>query len=170
MLPALFLTFCGLSLVAVGGATALLPEMHRVLVQERGWIDEASFGQLYALAQAAPGPNILMASAMGWRIGGWPGMAVATVGIIGPSALLAYAVGGAADRLAGRAWVRAVKAGLVPLAIGLMLASGLIMAQAGSGGWRSLAITAGAAAFVWGTGRNPLWALAAGGVVGVVVW
>lgn len=169
LLLALLLTFGGLSLVAVGGATAVLPEMRRVLVEQRGWMDDATFARLYALAQAAPGPNILIASAMGWHLAGPAGLAVATIGMVGPAAALAWMVAGFTQRLAGHPWLRAVQAGLVPVAVGLMLASGIIMAEASGTGPRALAITATAALFVWRTDRNPLWALAAGGVAGLAL-
>ena len=90
LLLQILLTFSVLSLVAVGGANAVLPEMHRQLVELRGWLDDATFAQLYALAQAAPGPNILVASVMGWRIAGGAGMAVATLGMLVPAAVLAW--------------------------------------------------------------------------------
>ena len=90
LLLQILVTFGILSLVAVGGANAVLPEMHRQVVELRGWLDDATFSQLYALAQAAPGPNILVASVMGWRIAGPGGMAMATVGMLLPAAVLAW--------------------------------------------------------------------------------
>jgi len=169
ILLALLATFAGLSLIAVGGATAVLPEMHRVLVVERGWLDDATFAQLYALAQAAPGPNILIASAMGWQVAGMPGLIAATIGMVAPAAALAWAVGGLTQRVAGHPWLRAVQSGLVPVAVGLMLSSGIIMADASGTGPRALAITALAALFVWRTDRNPLWALGGGAVAGLAM-
>ena len=100
LLLQILVTFGVLSLVAVGGANAVLPEMHRQLVELRGWLDDATFTQLYALAQAAPGPNILVASVMGWRIGGAGGMAMATVGMLLPAAALAWDTCSASTRAA----------------------------------------------------------------------
>jgi chromate transporter len=167
--------FSVLSLVAVGGANAVLPEMHRQLVEIRGWLDDATFSQLYALAQAAPGPNILVASLMGYWIGSLPGMAAATIGMLVPSGAIAWVVGGVTQRLAGHPWLKAVQGGLVPIAIGLILAAGLTMAMASSGGrfdgpglvW--LAVTAVSTVFVWRTDLSPLWVLAAGGILGLIL-
>ncbi|MDX9737331.1 MAG: chromate transporter, partial [Azonexus sp.] len=64
---ALFIEFVILSFVAFGGATALLPEMHRVVVLEHGWLDDTTFTHLYAIAQAAPGPNVLVVTLIGWK-------------------------------------------------------------------------------------------------------
>jgi chromate transporter len=162
-------TFSVLSLVAIGGANAVLPEMHRQLVELRGWLDDATFSQLYALAQAAPGPNILVASVMGWRIAGAGGMAAATFGMLVPAAVLAWYMAGLMHRLRGAAWLKPAQGGLVPVAIGLILAAGITMAEAvHSHGVMPLVVVAVSTLFVWRTNYSPLWVLAGGGVLGAV--
>lgn len=163
-------TFSILSLVAIGGANSVLPEMHRQLVEIHRWMDDATFSQLYALAQAAPGPNILVSSVMGWRIAGPAGMAVATIGMLVPAAILAWIVAGLTMRLRGARWLKPAQGGLVPVAVGLLLAAGVIMAEAsGQVGWQALPIVAVSALFVWRTSYSPLWVLAGGGVLGLLV-
>jgi chromate transporter len=163
-------TFSILSLVAIGGANSVLPEMHRQLVEIHGWMDDATFSQLYALAQAAPGPNILVSSVMGWHIAGPAGMAVATIGMLLPAAILAWVVAGLTMRLRGARWLKPAQGGLVPVAVGLLLAAGVIMAEAsGQVGWQALPIVAVSALFVWRTSYSPLWVLAGGGVLGLIV-
>jgi len=170
MLLQILLTFAILSLLAVGGANAVLPEMHRQLVEQRGWLDDATFSQLYALAQAAPGPNILVASVMGWHIAGPGGMAMATVGMLLPAAALAWVMAGLVHRLRGARWLKPAQGGLIPVAVGLLLAAGLVMAEASSAfGLLPLLIVAAAAIMVWRTNWNPLWVLAGGGVLGLLV-
>jgi chromate transporter len=169
ILLSLLVTFGTLSLLAVGGANAVVPEMHRQIVEIHGWLDSATFAEVYALSQAAPGPNILFAAALGWVIAGSGGMAAALVGIVGPAWILAWWVAGVTERLSGRGWLKAVRAGLVPIAIGLVLASGLIMAEAAAARVVGLVLCGAAALFVWRTDLNPLWALAAGGVLGVIL-
>lgn len=170
LLLQVLLTFSVLSLLAVGGANAVLPEMHRQLVELRGWLDDATFSQLYALAQAAPGPNILVASVMGWRIAGWGGLAAATAGMLLPAAALAWGVAGLTMRLRGAPWLKPAQGGLVPVAIGLLLAAGLVMAGAsGHAGPPALAIAATSTVFVWRTAWSPLWVLAGGGLLGLVL-
>jgi len=162
-------TFSVLSLLAVGGANAIIPEMHRQVVELRGWIDHATFVQLYALAQAAPGPNILSASAMGFKIAGLPGMIMATIGIVGPAAVLAWWMAGLTDRLRGASWLKPAQSGLVPVAIGLFMSSGFILAAtAGGDSLLLLGITAVATLITWRTGWNPLWVLAGGGALGLL--
>ncbi|WP_043361656.1 chromate transporter [Belnapia sp. F-4-1] len=169
MILQILLTFSILSLVAIGGANAVLPEMHRQLVELHGWLDDATFSQLYALAQAAPGPNILVASVMGWRIAGAGGMAAATFGMLVPAAILAWYVAGLMHRLRGAAWLKPAQGGLVPVAIGLILAAGITMAEAShSHGVMPLIVVAISTLFVWRTNYSPLWVLAGGGVLGAV--
>ena len=79
----LFLEFALLALIAFGGATALLPEMHRVVVENHHWLDDATFTHLYAIAQAAPGPNVLVVTLIGWEVAGLAGALAATLGLLG---------------------------------------------------------------------------------------
>ena len=170
LLLQILLTFAILSLVAVGGANAVLPEMHRQLVDLHHWLDDATFSQLYALAQAAPGPNILVASVMGWHIAGPAGMAAATIGMLLPAAILAWIMAGLVHRLRGATWLKPAQGGLVPIAIGLLLAAGVIMAEASSAfGLLPLLIVAASAVFVWRTSYSPLWVLAGGAALGLVL-
>ena len=170
LLLQILVTFGILSLVAVGGANAVLPEMHRQVVELRGWLDDATFSQLYALAQAAPGPNILVASVMGWRIGGWGGMAMATVGMLLPAAVLAWIMAGLVQRLRGAPWLKPAQGGLVPIAVGLLLAAGLVMAEASSQfGLLPLVVVAVSSVFVWRTNYSPLWVLVGGGILGSIL-
>jgi chromate transporter len=169
LLLQVFFAFATLSLVAVGGATAVLPEMHRLLVVVHGWMDDGTFTQLFALAQAAPGPNILAASLMGWYIAGVGGLIVATLGMLVPAAILAWYVAGATHRLRGARWLRPAQFGLVPIAVGLIAASGVTLARAATTGWVTWAILAVSFLVVWRTAYSPLWVLAGGGVLGVLL-
>ena len=170
LLLQILLTFAILSLVAVGGANAVLPEMHRQLVDLHHWLDDATFSQLYALAQAAPGPNILVASVMGWHIAGPAGMAAATIGMLLPAAIHAWIMAGLDHRLRCATWLKQAQGGLVPIAIGLLLAAGVIMAEASSAfGLLPLLIVAASAVFVWRTSYSPLWVLAGGAALGLVL-
>lgn len=169
LLLQILLAFGTLSLLAIGGANAVLPEMHRLVVEVHGWMDDATFTQLFALAQAAPGPNILAASVMGWHIAGPAGLAMATIGMLVPAAILAWAMAGLTHRLRGNTWLKPAQFGLVPVAVGLIAASGVIMADAAGTGWITVAIIAASTAFVWRTKYSPLWVLAGGGALGLLL-
>ena len=162
------MTFASLSLVAMGGANAVVPEIHRQIVGAHGWMNDATFAQLFAIAQAAPGPNILLASLIGWRVAGMAGLAVATLAMIVPASILAFTVGRLVNRLAEAPWISVIKAGLVPVAVGLIMAGGLVMGRAAVHSLFSLAITVGAAIFVLFSDRNPLWAIAGGTIISLL--
>jgi chromate transporter len=164
----LFTGFAALSLIAIGGGIAVVPEMNRLAVDVHGWMSDAHFAQLFALAQAAPGPNIIVVGLIGWHVAGLAGMAVAMLAATGPSGLLAYGFTRFRRRLAGRAWLRMLEQGLVPVAVGLILASGLILGGAAARTALGVAILVASTLFVWLTNHSPLWVLAAGGVLGAL--
>lgn len=161
------LGFGAISLVSVGGGIAVLPEMHRLVVEVHGWMDSADFARRFALAQAAPGPNVLVVGLFGWHVAGVAGMLLATLAMTLPTSFMAFGFSRLRARLAGRAWLRVVERGLVPIAVGLIGASGLILAQGTATGWIPVALTAASTAFVWRTDFSPLWVLGAGAVVGL---
>lgn len=161
-------SFALLSLVAIGGANALIPDMRRTVVDLHQWMDTSTFLNLFAVAQAAPGPNVLIASLVGWQVAGLPGLLVATMAIVLPSSLLAFGTGRVLERMAHSRPVRLLRAGLVPVAVGLIVASGVVMARAAVNGPLGLVVVGAAAAFLVLTDRNPLLALAAGTLAGIV--
>lgn len=163
----LVLGFGAISLVSVGGGIAVLPEMHRLVVEVHGWMSDADFARRFALAQAAPGPNVLVVGLFGWHVGGVAGMLTAVVAMTLPTSLLAFGFSRLRARLAGRFWLRVTERGLVPVAVGLIGASGLILAQGTATGWMPAVLTACSALFVWRTDYSPLWVLGAGAIVGV---
>jgi chromate transporter len=161
--------FASMSLIAVGGGIAVLPEMNRLVVDVHGWMSDARFSQLFALAQAAPGPNVLVVGLIGWQVAGLAGMLVATLAMTLPSGVVAYSFSRMRKRLAGNARLRMVERGLVPIAVGLILSSGIILAQSTAHGAVTILLTVGCTFFVWLTERSPLWVLAAGGLAGALL-
>ncbi|MDE2364933.1 MAG: chromate transporter [Hyphomicrobiales bacterium] len=160
----LAIDFSLLSLVAIGGANAIVPEMHRQLVDVSHWMTDAEFVNLFAVGQVAPGPNIMVLSLVGWRMAGLNGMIVATVAALGPTCLLSWMMGRFTERHGRAPWLDSVKRGLAPVAIGLILASGLVMARAADHDALNFAATAATFGIVVGTRVNPLFALAFFGV------
>jgi chromate transporter len=165
---ALAATFAMISLVAIGGANAVVPDIHRQIVEVHHWMDSATFAQLFAIAQVAPGPNVLIVSLIGWKLAGWGGLAAATIGMLAPSGLVAFASGRGLRTRAEAPWVKAAKTGLAPIAVGLIAASGLVMARAADSSLWLAGVTFAAAAFVVFTRHNPLIALAAAACAAVI--
>jgi chromate transporter len=160
-----------LSLLAVGGVSAVLPEMHRQTVDVHRWMTTGEFRDLYVIAQAAPGPNALVVSLIGWRVAGLAGALVATVAMCGPSCLLTYFATRAWQHFRVERWRRAVETGLAPITVGLVLATGYLLATASDAGWTGGTLTAATAILVLATRLHPLWmfAVAAGlGLAGLV--
>ena len=162
-------TFALLSLVAVGGANAAVPEIHRLVVVQEHWMSEATFTQLFAISQAAPGPNILLVSLVGWRLAGFAGLMVSTLAMNLPSCTLAFAGGRAWSAWSDSPWIGRLQKVLAPIAIGLITASGWVMATASDHMLWPWAITALVAAFVLCSKRSPMWALAAAALAGIVL-
>jgi chromate transporter len=166
-LGALALQFAILSLLAVGGANAVVPEMQRQVVDIQGWMSNAEFADLYALARAAPGPNVLVVALVGWKVGGFVGSLVAMGAMCGPSSLLAYSTVRLWDRFRAAPWRIAVQNGLVPVTIGLVLASGYLLTRAADDDWPAYAVTAVTMVIMLKTRLNPLWLLLAAGALGL---
>ena len=160
-------TFAVISLTAVGGANATIPELHREIVDHLNWIDDAHFAALIALAQAAPGPNVLIVSLIGWHVAGPAGLGVATLAMNLPSSALAWLAGRSILRNGQSAFVILAKRALAPIAVALILASGFVMAQVADRGFLTFGVTVGTAVLVFVTRRNPLWGIAAGAVLGL---
>jgi len=159
-------TFGAVSMIAIGGANAVVPAIRHEVVDVLRWMDDATFMHLFAIAQAAPGPNVLVASLIGWHMAGFAGLMVATLAMVAPPCLLAWALGRWMAGVSGTAGFRLAQDALVPLAVGLIIASGLDMARASYAGLSTVAITAGAAAWIFFTRINPIWPLAAAAVAG----
>jgi chromate transporter len=160
--------FALLSLFAVGGANAAVPEMHRVAVDLHGWMTDKQFADLFAIAQLSPGPNVIIVTLIGYQAAGLAGAAVATVAMCGPTCVLAFYMGRVWDRFHQARWRSVIQEGLVPVSIGLIAASALILAQAADHNFIAWAVTLTTAALAYFTRLNPLWLFAAGGLIGLL--
>jgi chromate transporter len=185
----MFLHFTSLSILAVGGAITTAPDMHRYLVAEHGWLSHEQFTSSIALAQAAPGPNILFVPLLGWNLGlnaagglgaGWYGFAMAMLGVLLsllgimlPSTVLTMLASRWGHRNRELRAVRAFKQGMAPVVIALLVATGWILAANSQADDHHLALWAVAAAttvMVWKTRLHLLWLLGAGALAGALGW
>lgn len=140
--------------------------MHRVAVDVRQWMTDAQFADMFAISQLSPGPNVLIVTLIGYHVAGFAGAAIATIAMCGPSAVVAYFVSRTLLRASDARWPAILQAALVPLSIGLMGASGLILALTANRTAAAALITAITALLAFATRVNPLWLLAAGGALG----
>jgi chromate transporter len=158
--------FALLSLVSVGGIPSVMPEMQRLVVDVHRWMSAAEFTQLFAVAQAAPGPNVLVTALVGWKVAGALGGAVALGAFCGPAAVLSYAMGGFWDRMRDAPWRKIMQRSLVPITVAFIASGGYVLATPNGPDWQSALIAAASASALVATRLNPLWFLSAGGVAG----
>jgi chromate transporter len=164
----LFLEFALLSFVAFGGATALLPEMHRVVVEQHQWLDETTFTHLYAIAQAAPGPNVLVVTLIGWKIAGLAGALAATLAMCLPMSVLIYLLIDRWEGFAGTRWQKAVSLGVAPLAVGLVFSGASLIGQSAGLGLAGAALVLVTVVLNLKTRIHPLYLIVAGALLGVL--
>jgi chromate transporter len=165
-----FLYFTMLSFLAIGGAPSVLPEMHRYVVEVHGWMTSAQFAEVYALAQVAPGPNVMYIPLIGWYIAGWAGALATLLSMIMPSATLTLVVAHLYARHPKAAFGIAMRRGFTPLTIGLVFASGWILLPAVNADWRGYVLTLTTVGVVMRTRLNPMWLLGAGAIAGMAGW
>ena len=186
---ALFLHFLLLSLLAVGGAITTAPDMHRFLVTQQAWLTDAQFTSAIALAQAAPGPNVLFIALVGWNVGqnaagpqagavltallSTAGALICTLGVLAPSSLLTVWATRWCQRHREHLGVQSFRQGMAPIVVGVLLATSWLLGRA-SGNPRLDAglwlLTLGSALLIWRTRLHLLWMLGAGAALGALGW
>jgi chromate transporter len=177
----LLVHYLGLSLLCVGGAITTAPDMHRFLVQEKAWLTDPQFSASIAIAQAAPGPNVLFTALMGWNVGLnagglWTallGLVLTLGGIMVPSSALVYLTAQWSHRNRDLRAVRAFKQGMAPLVVALLISTGWILATSqgyDQAHWPAWAVTFVTTIIVWRTKVHLLWLLGAGALLGAMGW
>lgn len=155
------------SSISFGGFPTVLPDVRDFVVTTHGWMTNQEFANLFAMAQSIPGPNmILMMSLVGWKVWGFPGAVASAFATFGPPCTMYFAAFRLWDRLRSAPWQRVVRLGLVPVIMGLVIASGTVMARATDSSWRAVVVTIAAAAITLASRLNPVWVLLLGGALG----
>ncbi len=168
-LSALFLHFLSLSVFATGGVMALASDMHRYVVDEHGYITHTQFVNSIALAQAAPGPNILFVTVMGWQIGGLAGALATTLGIAMPALVFPFVVSRLGRLAQFDRLLKALQRGLGPVAIGLMASTSFLLVRQAPGVWIGPAMIATCALLLAFTRVPPLVLIVVAGVLGAFI-
>lgn len=157
-----------LSMMAVGGGVVMLaPDVHRYVVVAHHWITDEQFVAAYAIAQAAPGPNMLYVTLIGWQIAGFAGALLATLAVVVPPVTLTLALMRFGGRRSSGPLGRIIRQGVAPLSVGMLLAAGWILARASDADWRGALISAMAVLVMTRTRINPVWLIAAGAALGL---
>jgi len=156
-------------LLAFGGGNTILPEMQRQVVEVHHWMTAEDFSALFALGQAAPGPNLMIVTLVGWHVAGFYGMLVTSLAKFGPSSLVTIAMLHVWDRFKDKPWRRHVQAGLLPVTGGLVAASAALIAHASISNGLLAVITAVTAVVAIKTKLHPLWLLFGGAMAGLLL-
>jgi chromate transporter len=168
----LFTHFLILSLLSIGGAITTVPDMHRYIVVEHHWLSDAQFTASIAIAQAAPGPNVLFVAVLGWNVAGILGTLATMTGILLPSTLLSLGATRWGTQRRETRGVRAFTAGLTPLTLGLLLSTGWVLAEpylrTATHRWGALALIAISIATMLHTRLSPMWLVALGALAGAL--
>ena len=155
------------SSISFGGFPTVLPDVHNFVVGTHGWMTDQEFANIFAVAQSIPGPNmILMMSFIGWKVWGVPGALASAFATFGPPCTMYFAAYRVWDRFRDPPWQRIVRLGLVPVTMGIVIASGAVMARTADTGWPAATVTIVAAAITFATRLSPMWMLAAGAALG----
>ena len=167
-LVALLLVFGEMSLLAIGGVNTTLPEMQRQVVEVHGWMSAHEFASLFALAQAAPGPNFMVCVLIGWRVAGLSGAFAGLFGMLAPSSAITFVTAGLWHRFRDRSWRADIQAGLVPVTVGLVAASAALLTASTTVSLLAGLTTLASAFLLVRTRIHPLWVLAGGTLAGVL--
>jgi chromate transporter len=162
----LFGHFLMLSMLSIGGAIATVSDMHRYVVVQNNWMSDATFSSSIALAQAAPGPNLLFVPVIGFQIAGVMGAAVTLVGMLIPSTLLALTAVRWLDAHQHSRGVRAFVAGMMPITLALLMATGWVLARALPQSVSLMAFVAAAALLTWRAKVPPVLLVLSGAALG----
>ena len=170
----LFAHFILLSFLSIGGAITTVPEMHRYLVVEHHWLTDTRFSDSIAIAQAAPGPNVLFVAVLGWNVGGAAGTFATMLGILLPSTLISLYAARWGTRRKDTIGVRAFTTGMTPLTLGLLLATGWVLAlpyvTPPDHRWGAVGLIALTVLAMIRTRLSPMWLVAIGAAAGALGW
>jgi chromate transporter len=177
----LFAHYLMLSLMSLGGAISTTSEMHRFLVEEHHWLTQAQFNESIAIAQAAPGPNVLFVALMGWNVGmnagsmaaALLGVATTMLGILIPSTALTYLLAQWGHRNRELRAVRAFRQGMGPIVVAMLLSTAWILGSSSGAGdaasdWRLWVLSVATMLIIWRTRLHILWVLGAGALLGAL--
>lgn len=166
LLSILTIHFLILSLTAIGGVSASMPEIHRVFVDSFHLLTNKDFTELYALSQAAPGPNLLFVALFGFKIASFSGAAVSLLAMCIPSSILSLATEHYGSKYQKAKWHIVVRRALAPITIGLMCSSGLILLR-NTHHLSAIIVTLSTIAIMWKFKVNPIWLILIGAILGI---
>lgn len=154
--------------ISVGGLGSVIPEIQRYVVEQNGWFTARQFGEIFALSQVIPGPNVLIVTMLGWLVSSWQGAIVVTIALFTPGAVISAMFIRAGANNPDSRGAQSVRKGLAPVVIGLSMSTAWIMFTTISEDWRGVVLMLLTVVLVLRTKLNPLWMIGAGAVLGML--
>jgi len=167
---ALIRVFAYLSLLTVGGGMAAFPELKILTVDVHHWLTFPQLIHLYSVGQMAPGPNMMMIVSIGEWAGGVAGAVVVLIAFFLPTALLAFVIGRLWVKLEQWPWRDAIRRGLAPVSIGLLLAGCFTIAKGALTGWIAVVIAVIVFTILLRSRINPALLVLGGALIGLVAF
>jgi chromate transporter len=164
----LLIIYSQLSLLAFGGANTIVPDMQRQVVEQYQMMDAHTFASLFALAQAAPGPNMMVVSLIGWNVAGLSGAVLSMICVAGPSSVLTFLVAKVWERFRDAPWRKAIQKGLMPVTAGLLISSAALLIRSTTLDWRLGVLSAAITALLMTTKVHPLLVLGGAALLGAL--
>lgn len=168
VLISLFLKLSAFSVVAFGGINALLPVLYDLSVNQEHWISAQTFADYFAIAQAAPGPNLMTVTLIGWHVGGVLGAALATLAIAWPSSIMIYFLQGYISGIQNKQKQKMIQFAAGALSVGLVLAAAWQIALQMNQSVAAYVLTIGVISITFFTRFHPLYLIAFGAILGLL--
>lgn len=166
----LFLTFAGMSVLLFGGGFVFIPLIQQIVVQEHSWLTRQEFVDGIALGQITPGPILISAAFIGYKVMGLVGATTATVGIFLPPALLMVASAHFLARVRNSPHVKAVLRGIRPAVIGMIAAAAWSIGSTAAPNWQSAVIFLAALTALLRLRVNVVWVIPSAGLAGLLLY
>jgi chromate transporter len=162
------LFFFKVGALTFGGGLTMLAFIQEQVVHQFHWLTPQEFLDGLALGQFTPGPIVMVAAYVGYKIMGIPGAAVAAAAVFGPSFLLMLSILPVFERVRTLVWIRAAMRGIGPAVIGVMVVFLVRMAPHALPDLWAMVILLGTLIALLAWRLRPITLMGAGAVVGVV--
>ena len=166
----LFIVFAGMSMMLFGGGYVFIPLIQEIVVDGQGWVSQKEFIDAIAMGQITPGPILISATFIGYKVAGLAGATAATVGIFLPPAVLMIAASRSLDYVKESTAIKAALRGVRPAAVGLIFAAAFVVARTVPQSWISLAIFAAALLALLKWHIEVVWIIPAAGLAGMLLY
>jgi len=165
LLLALSSVFLRMGAVTFGGGFVMVPLIESEVVNNHHWLTTQEFADATALGQVTPGPVLITATFIGYRVAGTLGALVSTIAVFLPAFLMTIAAGSSLRRFRANRQVQSFLRGVTPAVVGLLVAAAWSIGRAGIHTWLGLSIAVVAGFVLWRWKPNPFWVILGAGVV-----